>query len=153
LIQRRKVNEVRLTEKQKRFADYYIESGNGAESAIRAGYSEKTAKEIASENLTKPNIKKYIDEQLSIKDSERIASQDEVLSYLTLIMRGEETEQVLIGVGKGAQSITDMEVSAKDRIKAAELLGKRYGLWVDKQDIDVKGAVTFVDDLGEEDEA
>lgn len=147
------MNEVRLTEKQKRFADYYIESGNGAESAIRAGYSEKTAKEIASENLTKPNIKKYIDEQLASKDVERIASQDEILSYLTGLMRGEHTEQVLIGEGKGVQSITDMDVSAKDRIKAAELLGKRYGLWVDKQDIDVRGAVTFVDDIGEDNEA
>jgi phage terminase small subunit len=147
------VIDVKLTEKQKRFADYYIETGNAAESAVRAGYSKKTAKEIASENLTKPNIRLYIDERLAEKENEQIAKQDEILSYLTSIMRGDQSEQVLQGVGKGAQVITDMEVNAKDRIKAAELLGKRYGLWVDRQDIDVKGAVTFVDDIGEEDEA
>jgi phage terminase small subunit len=138
---------VKLTEKQKRFADYYIETGNATESAIRAGYSEKTAKEIGYENLTKPHIRQYIDERLAKKENEQIAKQDEILSYLSSIMRGEQREQVLIGEGKGAQSITDMDISAKDRIKAAELLGKRYGLWVDKQELDVKGAVTFVDDI------
>lgn len=144
---------MKLTEKQKRFADYYIETGNATESAVRAGYSEKTAKEMGYENLTKPHIKSYIDERLSEKENKRIAKQDEVLTYLTSIMRGEHQEQVLQGIGKGAQVIVEMDVSAKDRIKAAELLGKRYGLWVDKQELDVKGAVTFVDDIGEEDEA
>jgi phage terminase small subunit len=138
---------LKLTEKQKRFADYYIETGNATESAIKAGYSEKTAKEMGYENLTKPHIRQYIDERLAEKESKRIARQDEILSYLSSIMRGEQREQVLIGEGKGAQSITDMDISAKDRIKAAELLGKRYGLWVDKQELDVKGAVTFVDDI------
>jgi phage terminase small subunit len=138
---------VKLTEKQKRFADYYIETGNATQSAIKAGYSEKTAKVIGNENLTKPYIRKYIDERLAEKENQRIAQQDEVLSYLTSLMRGEKREQVLRGIGQGAQVVDEMEVSAKDRIKAAELLGKRYGLWVDKQDIDVKGAVTFVDDI------
>ena len=143
---------MKLTEKQKRFADYYIETGNATESAVKAGYSEKTAKEMGYENLTKPHIKSYIDERLAEKENKRIAKQDEVLTYLTAIMRGEHQEQVLQGIGKGSQVIADMDVSAKDRIKAAELLGKRYGLWVDKQELDVKGAVTFVDDIGEEDE-
>lgn len=143
---------MKLTEKQKRFADYYIETGNATESAVKAGYSEKTAKEMGYENLTKPHIKSYIDERLAEKENKRIAKQDEVLTYLTSIMRGEHLEQVLQGIGKGAQVIAEMDVSAKDRIKAAELLGKRYGLWVDKQELDVKGAVTFVDDIGEEDE-
>jgi phage terminase small subunit len=138
---------LKLTEKQKRFADYYIETGNATQSAIKAGYSEKTAKVIGNENLTKPYIRSYIDERLAEKESKRIAQQDEVLSYLTSLMRGEKREQVLRGVGQGAQIIDEMEVSAKDRIKAAELLGKRYGLWVDKQELDVKGAVTFVDDI------
>jgi phage terminase small subunit len=138
---------VKLTEKQKRFADYYIETGNATQSAIKAGYSEKTAKVIGNENLTKPYIRSYIDERLAEKESKRIAQQDEVLSYLTGLMRGEKREQVLRGVGQGAQIIDEMDVSAKDRIKAAELLGKRYGLWVDKQELDVKGAVTFVDDI------
>ncbi len=57
-------------------------------------------------------------------------------------MRGEHTEQTTIGLGDGLQTITDIEVSAKDRIKAAELLGKRYGVWTDK--VDVSGTVTSV---------
>jgi len=147
---------MKLTEKQKRFADYYIETGNATQSYIDAGY-KATSRVVAEANarklLANYSVKKYIEECIAKKDSERIAKQDEVLSYLTSVMRGERKEEVLIGVGKGAQVITDMDVSAKDRIKAAELLGKRYSLWVDKQEMDIKGAVTFVDDIGEEDEA
>jgi phage terminase small subunit len=144
---------VKLTEKQKRFADYYIENLNITESAIKAGYSESYANAQGYKLLENVGIKNYIEKRLAEKENEQIAKQDEILSYLTSIMRGDQSEQVLQGVGKGAQVITDMEVNAKDRIKAAELLGKRYGLWVDRQDIDVKGAVTFVDDIGDEDEA
>lgn len=147
---------MKLTEKQKRFADLYIQTGNATQSYIDAGYKATTrvvAEANARKLLANYSVKNFIDERLAQKESEQIAKQDEILSYLTGIMRGEHKEQVLIGKGKGAQSITDMDVSAKDRIKAAELLGKRYGLWVDKQDIDVKGAVTFVDDLGEDNEA
>lgn len=144
---------MRLTPKQKAFCDYYIECGNATQAAIKAGYSKKTATETGYENLRKPHLKKYIDERVKKKEAKQIAKQDEVLAYLTSIMRGEETEQVLRGIGKGAQVVDEMEVSAKDRIKAAELLGKRYGLWVDRQEMDVKGAVIFVDDIGDEDEA
>lgn len=144
---------MKLTEKQKRFADYYIELGNATEAAKRAGYSHKTAKSIGQENLTKPAIRNYINHLIAEKDEARVAKQDEVLSYLTAVMRGEHKEEVLRGVGEGAQTIDDMDVSAAQRIKAAELLGKRYGMWTDKQEIDVKGAVTFVDDIsGDEDE-
>lgn len=143
---------MKLTEKQKRFADYYIETGNATQSAVKAGYSKKTATEMGSENLRKPHIKSYIDERIAEKESKQIAKQDEVLSFLTSIMRGKQKEEILRGIGEGAQIIDDMDVGAKDRIKAAELLGKRYAMWTEKQDIDIKGAVTFVDDIGEEDE-
>lgn len=136
-----------LTPKQKLFADLYIELGHGTEAAIRAGYSKKTARSIASQNLEKPIIKDYIAKIMDQKDKERIASQDEVLKYLTSIMRGEQTEQTLRGVGEGEQRIDDIEVSAKDRIKAAELLGKRYAIWTDKKDLNGNVALTFVDDL------
>lgn len=142
----------KLNERQKRFADEYIITGNITESAIKSGYSENYANAQGYKLLENVGIKKYIDERLAEKESQQIAKQDEVLSYLTSILRGEHTEQVLQGVGQGAQTIAEMDVSAKDRIKAAELLGKRYGLWVDRQDIDVKGAVTFVDDIGDKDE-
>ena len=80
-----------LTEKQKRFIDYYIETANATESAKRAGYSAKTAKNIGAENLTKLNT--FIQKKLEEKQNSRIASQDEVLEYLTRVMRGEEKDQ------------------------------------------------------------
>lgn len=140
----------KLTLKQKRFADEYIISGNATEAAIKAGYSKKTAKEIGAQNLTKLHISKYLDEQLAELNSKTIATKEEVLSYLTSVMRGEQTEQTLRGTGEGAQSIIDIDVGAKDRIKAAELLGKRHRLWTDKQELSMDGPVvlanSWVDD-------
>ena len=121
-----------LTLKQQRFADEYIISGNATQAATLAGYSKKTARSIGQENLTKPDIKKYIDDRLAELESSKIAKQEEILKYLTSLLRGEETEQTLRGMGDGYQEIDDIEVSAKDRIKAAELLGKRYGIWTDR---------------------
>lgn len=127
---------MKLTPKQKAFADYYIELGNATEAAIKAGYSKKTAKQIGTENLSKPYIKNYIDERMKLLEDERIAKADEVLKYLTRVMRGEETEEVVVTENIGdfmseARTI-EKDIGAKDRIKAAELLGKRYRLFVDK---------------------
>lgn len=138
---------MKLTQKQQKFSDYYIETGNATESAIKAGYSKKTAAVIGAENLTKPNIKAYIDERLEEMKSERTADAQEVLEYLTSIMRGSEREEVLKGVGMGEQVKTNIDVGAKDRIKAAELLGKRYALFTDKVDVDGGLSVTIVDDV------
>ncbi|MFG5580546.1 terminase small subunit [Enterococcus faecalis] len=126
---------MRMTEKQKRFCDFYIETGNAKEAAIRAGYSEKTAKQIGQENLTKPDLRAYIDERLAELKNERTADAQEVLEYLTAVMRGEYKEATLIGVGEGAQAVLDIDVGAKDRLKAAELLGKRHALFTDKVDL------------------
>lgn len=127
--------EKKLTLKQQRFADEYIISGNATQSAIEAGYSKKYANTNASKLLQNTTIKRYIDEQLEILKNERVADQQEVLEYLTSIVRGEQSEQTLRGVGEGAQIIDEIDVSAKDRIKAAELLGKRYGIWTDKTEL------------------
>ena len=143
---------MKLTEKQKRFADEYIISGNATQAAIKAGYSKKTARFVAAENLTKPNIKNYIDERLAKLESKRIANAQEVLEYLTSVMRGNETEEVLIGVGEGMQSTIQKEVGAKDRLKAAELLGKRFALFTDKTEVAVSEIPTFVDDIDGDDE-
>lgn len=135
----------KLTPKQKAFADYYIETGNATESAIRAGYSKKTAAVIGAENLIKPNIKNYIEERMKQLEDERIAKADEVLKYLTAAMRGKIDEEVVVveGEGEGCSSarIVKKEISAKDRIKAAELLGKRYRLFIDKVEADVNANV------------
>lgn len=126
-----------MTEKQKRFCDEYLIDLNATQAAIRAGYSAKTAKAIGCENLTKPDIQTYIQEQLDRIHEQKTADAQEVIEYLTSVMRGEHTEQALQLVGDGVQEICDISVSAKDRLKAAELIGKRYGIFTDKTDLNI----------------
>ena len=125
----------KLTEKQKRFIDYYVETANATESAKRAGYSSKTAKNIGAENLTKLNY--FIQERLQQLEDQRIASQDEVLQYLTKVMRGEEKDQF------------GLDASLQDRTKCAELLGKRYGTFKEKVDVTGNIPVVIADDITE----
>lgn len=144
------MNVVKLTEKQKRFADYYIESGNASE-AYRKAYNstEKTSHVEGFKNLAKPSVKKYIEERMKKHNSEKIATQEEILQYLTSVMRGEVTEEVPVQTRKGIQ-LVDASAGVKDRTKAAELLGKRYTLWTDKTQIDGNIGVTIVDDIDED---
>ncbi|SUO92622.1 terminase small subunit [Streptococcus uberis] len=133
----------KLTLKQKRFADEYIISGNAMDSAIKAGYSENYAKAQSHKLLENVGIKNYIDERLEILDSEKIADQKEVLQYLSAVMRGEHKEKTLISIGESGQEIVDIDVGAKDRLKAAELLGRRYKLFTDKVEVDVNSDITI----------
>lgn len=137
-----------LTEKQKKFCDEYLLDCNATQAAIRAGYSPKTAYSIGEENLRKPELKTYIDEQLAILHSQKTADAQEVLEYLTAVMRGEHTEQTLRLTGDGVQSITDIDVSARERLKAAELIGKRYGMFKDNVNVDLE-PIVIVNDLKE----
>jgi phage terminase small subunit len=137
---------VKLTEKQKRFADYYIETGNATESAIKAGYSEKTAKEMGYENLTKPHIREYVDSMLKEIGNQRIMNAEEVMTILTSIARNQETEEVVVFGDKGPE-LTEKGMSAKDRLKALELIGKRYVLWTDKNQLEGQIGVNIVDDI------
>lgn len=120
-----------LTQKQRRFIDEYIISGNATQAAIKAGYSKKTAAVTATENLRKPNIKAEIQARNAEIQSEKTADMTEVMEYLTSVMRGEQTESVATSKG----IFFGVEVSAKDRIKAAELIGKRNGAWTDKKEL------------------
>lgn len=126
----------KLTIKQKRFADEYIISGNAYQAAVNAGYSENYAKGNVIKLLENVSVKSYMEDRLKGLEDKAIAKQEEVLKYLTSVMRGEEEEEVLYGIGEGAQSTRHIEVGAKDRIKAAELLGKRYKLFTDKVELD-----------------
>lgn len=135
-----------MTIKQQRFADEYIISANATQAAIKAGYSKKYANTNASKLLQNTTIKSYIDERLEDLQSKKVASQQEVMEYLTSVMRGQETEQTIIGVADLGQELTDIEVSAKDRIKAAELIGKRYRMWTDKVEVEVQGTVVFANE-------
>ena len=117
-------NDSNLTLKQKRFADEYIITANATQAAIKAGYSKKYANTNATKLLQNTTIKQYLDKRLKEIESEKTASIKEVMEYLTSVMRGEQTEQVLKSAGDYQQEITDIDVSAKDRLKAADLLNK-----------------------------
>lgn len=125
-----------MNEKQKAFADYYIETNNATEAAKRAGYSEKTAHVIGSRLLKDVKVINYIKERLESKEKIRVADQDEVLEFLTKVMRGEVQDQL------------GLETPVKERNRAAELLGKRYAMWTDKQQIDGAIGVQIIDDIG-----
>ena len=103
-----------LNERQKAFADYYIQTGNATEAAIKAGYSEKTARSIGAENLTKPDISAYIRERLDEQSNKRVADANEVIEFYTAVMRGEVKDQF------------GLDASLSDRLKAGDALMKRY---------------------------
>ena len=145
-----KGGEDAMTNKQKRFADEYLIDCNATQAAIRAGYSEKTARQIGQENLSKPDIKKYIDEQLEKMQSDSVASAEEVMQYLTSVVRGQSTSSVLSLCGDGCQEVIEKAPDEKERLKAAELLGKRYGIFTDKMNF--TGAVPIIiEDVPDED--
>lgn len=139
---------VAMNARQKRFCDEYLIDCNATQAAIRAGYSPKTAKVTGAKMLANANLKAYIDEQLERIHNEKTADAQEVLEYLTAVMRGQHTEQTLQLIGDGVQKIADIDVSAKERLKAAELIGKRYGMFKDNVGIDL-GPVVIVNDLKE----
>lgn len=126
-----------LTAKQQRFCDEYLIDLNATQAAIRAGYSKKTAYSQGQRMLKNAEVESYLDEQIERIHNEKTADAQEVIEYLTAVMRGDHTEQTPIFIGDGIQKITDIDVSAKDRLKAAELLGKRYNLFTDKMKVDV----------------
>lgn len=133
-----------LNNKQKAFADYYIESLNATESYVKAyECSYNTARTNGARLLANANIKKYIDEVMSAKDESRIASQDEILQILTDIARGITEEEVVQFSQLGEELRTTRKPTIKDRMKASELLGKRYRMWTDKIEADVNQQVIF----------
>ena len=134
----------KLNEKQKAFADYYIESLNATESYAKAyECSYNTARTNGARLLAKANIKNYIDEVMSAKDESRIASQDEILQILTDIARGITEEEVVQFSQLGEELRATRKPTIKDRMKASELLGKRYRMWIDKVEANVNQQVIF----------
>ena len=134
----------KLNDKQKAFADYYIESLNATESyKIAYNCSYNTARTNGARLLANANIKEYIDEVMSAKDESRIASQDEILQILTDIARGVTEEEVVQFSQLGEELRTTRKPTIKDRMRASELLGKRYRMWVDKVEANVNQQVIF----------
>lgn len=147
-----------MTEKQKRFCDGYLIDCN-ATRAYKAVYqnvkSDETAKSAASRLLTNVNVKKYIDDRMEELHNEKTADAQEVIEYLTSVLRGESTAQEIVveGIGDGCSEARTMEKSPseKERLKAAELLGKRYSLFTDKVETDVDMDLNITIDYGEDD--
>nr|DAK30052.1 MAG TPA: Terminase small subunit [Caudoviricetes sp.] len=146
----------KLTAKQQRFCDEYLIDLNATQAAIRAGYSKKTANRIGTENLSKLVIREYIENRMAEKEAALIANQDEVLKYLTSVLRGQSksTEIVIEGLGDGSTKARKMEKepSEKDKLKAAELLGKRYGLYTEKVEEKVDMELNVTIDYGDEED-
>ena len=139
-----------MTGKQKKFCDEYLIDCNATQAAIRAGYSEKSAGRNADRLMKNDEIKTYIENQLNKIHSNKIADAQEVIEYLTSVMRGECKDEVLRLIGDGIQTIDSIEVSAKERIKAAELLGKRHGIFNEKISLEVE-PVVIIDNVPEGD--
>lgn len=161
---------MKLTEKQKRFVDYYIETGNQTEAARRAGYKQPQTQ--GAQTLGKLSVKAAIDARLKALEDKRIAKADEVMQFLTSTLRGEVKEErvVVEGTGEGRSDarIIKVQVSARDRLDAAKSLLKRYPMQLDakeqklrlqKLEAEIRAveqvdddAVTIVDDLGDGDD-
>lgn len=103
-----------LTPKQQAFCDYYLETGNAAEAARRAGYKPKNARATGAENLTKPDIAAYIKERQEQLASERIANITEVMEFFSAVLRGEVKDQF------------GLDAQLADRLNAGKELVKRY---------------------------
>lgn len=129
-----------VTIKQKKFADLYIETGNKTQSYIDAGYKATTrgvAEANARKLLANYSVQQYIQKRMEELEENSIASQKEVLQYLTKVMRNEEKDQF------------GLDASLQDRTKCAELLGKRYGTFIEKKEVLGGYVVELVDDVCE----
>lgn len=122
-----------LTEKERIFADEYIKTTNATQSAIKAGYAEKSASSKGSQLLRKVKVRKYIDSVMEKRSKNTIATADEVLEYLTKVMNGEEKDAF------------GLDASIADRTKAAELLGKRHMLFTNKVKLDAEIEIDISD--------
>ncbi|MEA5003845.1 MAG: terminase small subunit [Christensenella sp.] len=135
--------EHRLTQKQKAFCEEYLIDLNATQAAIRAGYSAKTAGVIGDENLKKPYLRDYINGQLKDMSSDRVATAQEVLEYLTGVMRGVRCEERISTDDEGREIIKRQKPRLYDQTRAAEMLAKYHKLLTDKQEIDVSGNVSL----------
>lgn len=117
------MSDIKLKPKELKFAEEWLKTTNATQSAIKAGYSARTAYSAGNRLLKKVDVKQYIDERLAEMKENSIADTDEVMQFLSSTMRGDIPDQF------------GLDPALNDRLKAAELLGKRYKLFTDKQEI------------------
>ena len=117
------MSDIKLKPKELIFAEEWLKTTNATQSAIKAGYSARTAYSAGNRLLKKVDVKQYIDERLAEMKESSIADTNEVMQFLSSTMRGDIPDQF------------GLDPALNDRLKAAELLGKRYKLFTDKQEI------------------
>ncbi|MBQ8279501.1 MAG: terminase small subunit [Roseburia sp.] len=174
-----------LSDKQKRFCDEYLLDMNANQAALRAGYKEQTARFAsrwinANENLQKPNgknkskfnpeMREYIDARMAEKEKALIADQDEVMRYLSAVMRREKTDSVVVTLSRETSTyvpdaegkmrkqtvkeevpeIVEIPAQLRDANKAAELLGKAYGIYTDRIETDIDMDLNINIDYGDD---
>ena len=136
-----------LNDRQQLFVTEYVKDMNATKAAERAGYSKRTAYSQGQRLLKNVEIKNAVDELLIKVRKNNVADTVEIEEYLTAVMRGELKETEMINVGNFEQELVEVPAKQTTRIKAAELLGKRYAMWTDKQSVEHIGQVNFIDDI------
>lgn len=143
-----------MTEKQRKFADEYLIDCNGTR-AYKAAYpnvkKDGVAAAAAARLLKVVKVAAYIDEKLAEISSQKTADAQEVMEYLTSVLRGESEAEVVVveGYGEGCSEAKRIKKNPdeRERLKAAELLGKRFGLFTEKVNLEGTAKVVIVDDL------
>ena len=136
-----------LNDMQRRFVDEYLIDLNATQAAKRAGYKETSAYSQGAEIKALCTGNPYIKEKMDERKEDTIASADEVMRYLTSVIRGQSRSHVLARNDLGAEYILEKPPDEKERLKAAELMGKRHQLFTDKVKVDGNVPVMIVDDL------
>lgn len=143
-----------MTEKQRKFADEYLIDCNGTR-AYKAAYpnvkKDSTAAAAATRMLKNVKVAAYVEEKLAEISSHKTADAQEVMEYLTSVLRGESEAEVVVveGYGEGCSEAKRIKKNPdeRERLKAAELLGKRFGLFTEKVNLEGTAKVVIVDDL------
>ena len=152
-----------MNERQRRFADEYIITGNVYQSAINAGYSENYARARSHELLENVGVSEYVKKRMEKLQDEKILTQKQILLMLSEIASGQAMETTVVTTkvaelkldpvsGKSVKvyneipQLVEYPTKNSDRNKALELLGKRYKMWTDKVDADVSGTVVFANE-------
>lgn len=126
-------DKVKLSARQQAFVEAYVTDikHNQTAAAIAAGYKEKTAAQAASRLIKEEKVAAAIAARIEELHRERTAEANEVVEFLTSVMRGEKVDNIPLFIGDGEQKITEGNPSARDRLKAAEMLGKHYALFTE----------------------
>lgn len=159
----------KLTPKQQKFVDEWLIDMNATAAAIRAGYSPRSADVTGARLLANARVRAYIDERMAEHSRRTGVTQERIIRELARIAFLDPTQLVNMDTAElldsaaeddraaitsvkvktmsGETEMIEREVRFADKIKALELLGKRFGMWIDKQQVDVQGAVQIVDDV------